>query len=158
VDKIYDSLTLAGFLLMESNAVATGRIVDDVAEALQKTVTSPHRIQTAVRTNAFEAINEARYSTFTDPALDGFVEALEYSAILDDRTTEICTHLDGRVYPAESPQWDAIRPPNHFNCRSLLVPVTIIDTEVEGKDKLKGERWSKPPRIEPQQGFGGTTG
>jgi SPP1 gp7 family putative phage head morphogenesis protein len=158
VEKIYDSLTSAGFIVAETNSVATGRPLVEIAERLQKTVTTPARIQTAIRTNAFEAINEARYSTFTDPALDGFVEALEYSAILDDRTTEICRHLDGRVYPADSPAWDGYKPPNHFNCRSLLVPVTIIDTEVEGKDKLKGERWSKPPRIEPQQGFGGTTG
>lgn len=158
VQKIYDSLTKAGFISMESNAVATGRILSDVIEALEKTFDKPHRVNTAVRTNVFEALNEARYSTFTDPELDGFVVALEYSAILDSRTTDICIHLDRRIYPADAPEWNSYRPPNHYNCRSLLVPVTIVDTELVGKDNETGSRYSKPPRIEPQQGFGGSTG
>ena len=87
-------------------------------------------------------------------SLDGFVEALEYSAILDSRTTRIYQHLDDRVYQMDSAVWNKYRPPNHFNCRSILVPVTIIDTDVEGKDTLPGSRFSKNPTIEPQKGFG----
>jgi uncharacterized protein with gpF-like domain len=100
-------------------------------------------------------MKKARYSHFTDPALDGFVEAIEYSAILDDRTTDLCKHLDMRIYESDDPIWDEYRPPNHFNCRSLLIPVTIIDTEVVGKDNLEGTRYSKQPILEPQEGFGG---
>ena len=157
VRKIYDSLTREGVISMESNGIATGRAVADVSEALEGAGVSLPRLRTIVRTNGFEAINEARFDYFTDPALDDFVDALEYSAILDSRTTEICRHLDGRVYPADSPNWDGFRPPNHFNCRSLLVAVTEIDEDVTGKDKAGGNtRWSNPPRIEPQQGFGGS--
>jgi len=158
VNKIYDGWTTGGFLTAETNTSATGRSADELAEILQGAGTTPHRVNTAVRTNAFEAINEARYATYTDPSLDGFVEAMEYSAILDNRTTDICLHLDGRVYPANSDEWNSIRPPNHHNCRSLLVPVTIVDTAVEGKDKQKGSRWSKPPTKEPQKGFGSEAG
>lgn len=105
------------------------------------------RLNTIMRTNVFEAVNEARYSYFTDPGLNGFVEALEYSATLDRRTTQICQHLDGSTYPLDSEIWNgspSYRPPNHYNCRSILVPVTRLDT------------WTKssPPDIEPQQGFG----
>ena len=158
VRKIYDSLTSSGFVKLATNVAATARLEDDVLEALQGAKLNAHRIRTAVRTNVFEAVNEARYAAFTDPSLGGFVEALEYSAILDDRTTDICTHLDGRVYPTDSPEWNSIRPPNHFNCRSILVPVTVVDTDVSGKDSAKGERWSRPSRKEPQQGFGGEVG
>lgn len=158
VNKIYDTLSLAGFIFMETNKNATVRGEDEILEALQEAKINAHRIRTAVRTNTFEALNEARYSSFTDPSLDGFVEALEYSAILDSRTTEICTHLDGRIYPVDSDAWNSIRPPNHFNCRSILVPVTVVDTDVSGKDTESGSRWSKPPRKEPQRGFGGGTG
>ena len=153
-NKIYDELTKAGFISMATNAEATGRAVDAVAEILEEAGTM-HRIRTAVRTGSFEAINEARFSTFTDPTLDGFVEALEYSAILDSRTTRICRHMDGRVYPIDSPVWDKWRPENHFNCRSILVPVTIIDTDVVGKDNVEGSRFSSTPTIDPQVGFGG---
>lgn len=102
------------------------------------------RMETIVRTNSFEAINEARYAYFTDPALGGFVEALEYSAILDDRTTDICEALDGHVHPSDSDFWTTYTPPNHFNCRSILIPVTVNDVWQEsGRD----------PGVEPQKGF-----
>jgi SPP1 gp7 family putative phage head morphogenesis protein len=105
-------------------------------------------LDTLARTNLFEAMNEARFAEFTDPALGDFVVALEYSAILDDRTTDICESLNGKVYSADSDEWDNIRPPNHFNCRSVLVPITAID----GWDG----RESPPPTVEPQKGFGAT--
>jgi SPP1 gp7 family putative phage head morphogenesis protein len=152
-NKVYDELTTAGFIAVGTNAAATGRTVEAITETLGGPF-SLGRLTTAIRTASFEAINEARFNMFTDPALDGFVEALEYSAILDSRTTRVCRHLDERVYEADDVIWDKYRPPNHFNCRSILVPVTIIDTDVEGKDAAAGSRFSRPPTVEPQQGFG----
>lgn len=103
-------------------------------------------LNTLARTNLFEAMNEARYAEFTDPALDGFVLALRYSAILDQRTTDICEHLDGSTYAADSEVWNTYRPPNHYNCRSILVPIT----EVDGWDASDESDW---PTVEPQAGF-----
>lgn len=103
-------------------------------------------LNTLVRTNTFEALNEARFAEFTDPAVGSFVQALEYAAVLDSSTTEICRELHGKVYRADSPEWDSIRPPNHFNCRSVLVPVTVID----GWDGQE----SAAPSVEPAEGFG----
>jgi SPP1 gp7 family putative phage head morphogenesis protein len=105
-------------------------------------------LDTLARTNLFEAMNEARFAEFTDPALGDFVVAMEYSAILDDRTTDICEHLNGKQWPADSDVWDQFRPPNHFNCRSVLIPITAID----GWDG----RESPAPSMQPQAGFGGT--
>lgn len=102
-------------------------------------------LNTLVRTNTFEALNEARYAEFTDPAVADFVEALEYAAVLDGSTTTICRELNGKVYRADSDQWDSIRPPNHFNCRSVLVPVTTID----GWDGQE----SPPTDMQPAEGF-----
>lgn len=102
-----------------------------------------YRLNTVIRTNTFDAINEARFDYFNDPDLKGFVEAMEYSAILDDRTTDICIELAGQTHAADDPGWDTYRPPNHFNCRSILVPV------------LKGDTWEESdwPTITPQEGF-----
>lgn len=104
-------------------------------------------LDTLARTNLFEAMNEARFAEFTEPALGDFVVAMEYSAILDDRTTEICEHLNGKQFSADSDVWDQFRPPNHFNCRSVLIPITAID----GWDG----RESPAPSVQPQAGFGG---
>lgn len=134
---IYRNIGGAGYLTEEDYRKALG-------EAIDPNLTNPQaRIDTMLRTNGFEAINEARFSYFTDPDLDGFVQALEYSSILDSRTTQICQHLDGKVYPTNSEEWKSYRPPNHFNCRSILIPVTAVD------------KWTKSeePTIDPQKGF-----
>lgn len=157
VNRVYDSLTVSGFLTLATNSVATGRSTAVIEESIGEGTAVLHRVRTAVRTTVFDAINEARFSVFTDPDLNGFVEALEYSAILDSRTTAICRHLDGRVYPVDSPVWNKYRPLNHFNCRSILVPVTIVDGDVTGRDPAPGSRFSRPPTLEPQRGFGGNT-
>lgn len=132
---IYKALEADGMLTEEAVVEALGASTVKAANA---------RIETAIRTTSFEAINEARYSFFSDPALDGFVEALEYSAILDDRTTEICSQLNGETFGIDSEVWSTFRPPNHFNCRSILVPVTVRDTWSQGEE----------PGVMPQKGFG----
>lgn len=135
--SIYRSMGAEGFLSEADYKAALG-------SALDPNLVNPQaRIDTMLRTNGFEAVNEARFSYFTDPQLDGFVEALEYSAIMDGRTTQICQHLDGKTYSAGAETWETHRPPNHFNCRSLLIPVTKADS-------WKG---SEAPTIEPQKGF-----
>lgn len=141
--KSFDDTRKAIYKALESDGLLTE---EDVAEALgTTTVTNTNaRIETAMRTVSFEAINEARYNFFSDPELSGYVEALEYSAILDDRTTEICSQLNGQTYGIDDDVWSTFRPPNHFNCRSILIPVTIDDTWSQ----------SEPPSSMPQKGFG----
>ena len=55
------------------------------------------------------------------------MRGMEYSAIMDSRTTEVCSGLDGKIFKMSDPQLDNLRPPNHYNCRSVLVPVTVFD-------------------------------
>ena len=43
---------------------------------------------------------------------------MQFDAILDDRTTELCKSLDGVIRPVDDAFWDQYYPPNHFNCRS----------------------------------------
>lgn len=104
--------------------------------------TLPH-LATAIRTITFEAINEARYDFFSSPEMATYIEALEYSAIIDGKTTEICQELDGRTWAVDDAMWDKYTPPNHFNCRSLLIAVTVDD------------KWepSSDPNVEPQESF-----
>lgn len=143
VSKTADETKQAIYKALEADGMLTEEAVVDALGA--STVKNANaRIETAIRTTSFEAINEARYSFFSDPALDGFVEALEYSAILDDRTTEICSQLNGETFGIDSDVWSTFRPPNHFNCRSLLIPVTIRDTWTQ----------SGEPSVMPQKGFG----
>lgn len=147
-EAIWDALVRKGLTSREAAlGVETDEAVVGALDELwaEDEPGAAHYLDTLVRTNSFEAMNEARFQEFTDPALEGFVQALEYSAILDENTTDICEHLDGRIYAANSEVWDTYRPPNHYNCRSLLIPVTAVDG-------WKGEE-SEPPSLEPQAGF-----
>lgn len=130
-------------VLAAHGAISPGLVESEIGQALPNVKNPRARLNNIVRTGTFEAINEARHATFSDPQLEGFVEALQYSAVLDSRTTAICSHLDGRTYPRDDPMWQSYRPPNHFQCRSLLVPVTRRDT------------WntSPAPSISPQREF-----
>lgn len=140
----YVQLAKAGFLTESDLLEATGLDSAAVRELLgESEAMQAARLDTIVRTNVFDAFNEARFGYFTDPALEGFVEAFEYSAILDENTTEICTALDGFTAPAADDVWNTYAPPNHYNCRSVLIPVVL------------GDSWqqSAEPPVEPQAGF-----
>lgn len=129
------------------NGIKGGWTLDEILNRIEEELGStvlPHA-STSIRTAVFEAINEARYELFASPEMSGFIEALEFSAILDGKTTEICEHMDERIYPVNDPIWEGYTPPLHFNCRSLLVAVTVRDT------------WERSdyPTLEPMEGFGG---
>jgi len=101
---------------------------------------------TIARTAYTDAFNQARLAVFTDPDLGDFVEAFQYSAIIDAVTTTFCARANGAIYPKEHPFWRTATPPNHFNCRSLLVPVTVLDEWTESAPL--------PDSVKPQKGFG----
>jgi SPP1 gp7 family putative phage head morphogenesis protein len=148
---VYDRLIRKGFTTLEAMRLEESRA--DILEMAEKLLGEalnvpnvPAYLNTLARTNVFEAMNEARYAEFASPELGDFVQALQFSAILDDRTTDICREMDGHVHRADSQVWDRYRPPLHFNCRSVLFAVTAID----GWDGQE----SAPPISEPADGFG----
>ncbi|MCA6513894.1 MAG: minor capsid protein [Chitinophagaceae bacterium] len=69
---------------------------------------------------------------------------LEYSAVLDKRTSDICRPLDGIIAPVNDPIWKKVAPLNHFNCRCLLLQVS------EGKQTSSKVKKSKVEETEKQ--------
>ncbi len=130
---------------------------------------SRHRLENIARTETASAYNAGRLATFRDSR---FVVAVQFSAIIDDRTTEICKARDGRILLLSDPALDANTPPLHYQCRSTLVPVDKFDLadlqdgvqEVEErffgwltsedapKSLEQAQDWSGAP--EPLRGFG----
>lgn len=144
VADAYAQLAQSGFLTAADVAEATGLGAEELAELLGDTAEmNLARLNTIVRTNVFDSFNEARFDYFTDESMGGFVEAFEYSAIMDENTTEICEELNGFTRRADDDIWNKYAPPNHFNCRSVLIPV------------VKGDDWEEDddPSVEPQKGF-----
>jgi len=81
-----------------------------------------------VSTRAAEALVRTSVNTVANETQRRVMEAnkdvapkYRYTATLDTRTTPICQALDGQIFPVDDP--DAPRPPQHWNCRSRMVPV-----------------------------------
>ena len=73
--------------------------------------------QTLVRTAVTHTTSKADEEVYKRNAKS--IKKVQYSAILDSRTTPICSALDGKLYNVG----DGPRPPQHFNCRSTTIAV-----------------------------------
>src|SRR5207247_8843565 len=106
------------------------------------------RLETILRTNATESFNIGRLVTARNPAIRDFIRGMEYSAVIDSRTTEICRYLDGKVIPLDESELDRLAPPNHFSCRSILVPVTL-DMQVNADDLITPSELGRAEELIP---------
>lgn len=111
------------------------RALGDEQSALMKTLTSA-------------ANNEGRLRVYR-AAPAGTIVGLMYSAIRDDRTTPFCRAWDKFRAPLEDEIWNRVTPPNHWHCRSKLVP--ILAGEMTEAQLRRASR--KRPMIEPAKGF-----
>lgn len=126
-----------------NNGIEPSHLVDSVRAAGGAALSVAHAT-TIVRTEMSKMYNAGRLARYTAPENEGFVVALQYDAIIDTRTTHICQHLDGRVIAID--RMDLIMeysPPNHFQCRSVWLPVTKFETWRDD--------WST--EVEPERGF-----
>jgi SPP1 gp7 family putative phage head morphogenesis protein len=141
VGKIKDDLLNKAKTIL-INGLEKGRSVNDINQQLDVLFNSvnsgsptanlsaePYLLNTIVQTNYTNFYNLARKQIANE---NKYIEMLQYSAILDDRTTEICSELDGLIYKYDDPIFDSITPPNHFNCRSMLNYITELDVEEDG--------------------------
>lgn len=103
-------------------AIKDGKPISSVIDVLEKDgkLSSFNSTERYARTKFTEVMNKGRVHFFEST---GAVEGYQYSAILDDRTTEICRGLHGKKFK----RGEAPIPPNHWNCRSLLIPITIFE-------------------------------
>lgn len=117
----------------------------------------PHHIRTTVRTSSSQYFNNARMNMFNDPAMRGYITGYQYSAVMDSRTTFFCEQHNGEIIAADDPQLINISPPAHFNCRSILVPITQDDGKIEpdwGKKPMTSAEYQEAYGS-PAEGFGG---
>ena len=85
---------------------------------------SDRRIESIARTEITRADTLGR---LTSMKANDDVIGVEFSAIMDDRTTEICSSRHGLVMRLDDPRLPENTPPLHVNCRSLLISLTVYD-------------------------------
>lgn len=118
LQRIEDQIRI-GLTQGESSANIARRVVGTASLRGRDGVTEITRRQAeAISRTAVNAITNQAKRAFYDVNSDVFDGEL-YVATLDERTTRICSSLDGQRFPVgEGPL-----PPLHFNCRSLRVPI-----------------------------------
>jgi len=116
------------------NGLTTKDIIADLENAfapyikgtvIPQAAINPRILETIVRTNANTFYNQGRLSTFNQAAKTGIVTHYQFSAIMDNRISEICEELHGTVVAVgQGETTSTINPARHFSCRSVLIPIT----------------------------------
>lgn len=88
--------------------------------------------ETIARTETAKMYNAGRLARWLDPETNGFVVALQYDAIVDMRTTDLCRSLDGKIVAISNSSAIAeLTPPNHYRCRATWLPVTKYEDFID---------------------------
>lgn len=112
---------------------------------------TPYRLATIIRTNLTDAYNQGMKKNMEAQIANGNVIAWRSVAVLDDRTTPVCEKLHGQYFRPDTEETELCFPPRHFNCRSIMVPVTKAEGPVRFITRARVD-WALRT-MEP--GFGG---
>lgn len=136
--------------VVDAGSVVRSKVADAVSEAIKKgesvrtaatritramdasgvTAQNPYLSETLYRTSLQESYAAARWQTNQQPEIDDILWGYEYSATLDDRTTDLCSDLDGTRRAKGDAFWSRYMPPNHYNCRSIAVEIFKDETDL----------------------------
>jgi len=146
------------------NAVKTGEPLDETIQKVEDlfepilgtpTVGEAGQIKAIVRTNMNEAFNKGIKDELQPEVDDGFIIGYKYAAVLDSKTTPVCRFLNKRIFRPNSQGLEQLTPPNHFNCRSIITPITkfsapvsfITDRQIGSGLTLRSSGFSEEPHV-----------
>lgn len=144
VQTVRDALT---------KAIADGGTVEDFRAKVRTLLMSqwggdnPRRIDLIFRNATQQAYNAGRYAQMEDPTVKRFRPYRMFDAILDGRTSDICTECNGTILPADDPWWDTHSPQLHHACRSSIRALRRAEAERRGITQ-------SPTAVAADTGFG----
>lgn len=105
-----------------------------IKEVLDTTRLSESQVKSLVRTAITNT--QAKAMDVVMEKNKDIIAGYRFTAVLDSRTSAICTHHNGQFYPLTEVRY---RPPLHWNCRSSLVPVLKPKAEIAAteSDRIK---------------------
>lgn len=99
------------------------RLIQDAFDAAGVTNRNPYAIENLYRTQIQISYSAGRWNANKDEAIQEILWGYEFSAIEDNRTTEICQEMDGVRQPKNSATWLRLFAPLHWNCRSTCIEI-----------------------------------
>lgn len=100
------------------------------------------RFETAKKNDVERLLRTEVNYTLNQATLDGYkesgIEKYEFSAILDSRTSQICSELHGEVFEIKKIAVGLNYPPMHPRCRSTTIPVIDYESLAkQGREEIK---------------------
>jgi SPP1 gp7 family putative phage head morphogenesis protein len=143
----------------ETNADLIGRVIGKKGSpGIMET--SRRNAEALVRTSVLQASNDARLAVYkrNGDVLRGLMQI----STLDDRTSDICIAYDGAMWNLDGEPIDGTDlpfnggPPRHWNCRSVLSPVTKSweDLGIKAKELSTGARAALDGEVPAETKFG----
>ncbi len=126
-------------LTVIGDGVLLGDTMQDIAKKVAKYSNGRPKaqVESITRTLVNYSSNQARKTFAVENR--AIMDAEEWVAVLDTRTSLICAGRDGRTYPVGSGPY----PPAHYNCRSVRIPVLKSDFAEVGQktDREDFDTW-----------------
>lgn len=115
-----------------------GKSIDQMSNELAKRMNvAKYNADRIIQTEADYYANQAELACYEDYD----VKRYQYLAVLDDRTSETCQHLEGKVFKVSEAKVGINYPPMHPHCRSTTIPV--LAGEIKGYDDVRIARYEK---------------
>ena len=109
-----------------NNGIAKGLTNKEITEKIVRTTRlTKSQADAVVRTSITRSATSAQAATMENN--EELIKGYKFVAILDSRTSEICSAKDGMEFPIDQKQH---LPPLHWRCRSTIVPITKSYTEL----------------------------
>lgn len=108
-----------------------------------------YRMETIFRTNMQSAYQAGRYKQMTDPDVVEARPYWMYVAVRDGATRPNHQAMNGMVRRYDDPIWQVWYPPNGFNCRCKVIP---LSTEAAARRGVEIQRGDLPRTIDKETG------
>lgn len=86
--------------------------------------TNAFQIKTLYETAITRAYGKGQWDRYNSPRVWNLFWGYEYVTMRDDRVRPAHRALDGATLPKDDPFWVTYWPPNGWNCRCIVVPIT----------------------------------
>lgn len=131
------------------NGISKGLSESEMAVMVRKGhITDITRVQSIglVQTAITSVRSQTDYEVYK--ANGKILRGWQYVAVLDSRTTPLCAHRDGHIYPMD----DVIHlPPAHWRCRSTTTPIVKSYTDLANSESLRSIRKRNFEQLSPKE-------
>ena len=121
-----------------------------------KGILDPAHAETVFRTNIATAYNTGRMDAIFHPDVKEAFPAITYFVVEDEKTTDICRALVGKVIPLEEVTQGQFVSPFHYSCRTLTIAIHVSDyKKLPATDLFTASKQrAMPDNVRPLGDFG----